>query len=276
MEKNEPARSSRGAASLSLSHLDEISCFESLRAYGGRIFRAGEHVDRLWESCAALGRPLPFPKERMLRWIEAALAESGFRDALLRVSVHWDANGQGQAVAIIRHFTAYAEEIYKKGVEIRTAAGRRWTLRAQDPQIKSSQYVPGVLASLDLRGPAPRELLFLNPDQWVAEGAVSNLFIVSPEKTVLTPPASSGILRGVTREVVIAIAAETGTAVIENAFTRHDIYSASECFITNTSSEVLPVVLCDGRRIGAGVPGPVTRDILERFRECVQKDRKRR
>lgn len=198
------------------------------------------------------------------------LAESAFRDALMRVSVHWNGKREGQALAIARHFVSYPQEIYRKGVEVKTSVNRRWTLKAQDPQIKSSQYVTGVLASLDLAKSPPHEIIFLGQDQCVAEGAISNLFIIDSQKTVLTPPASSGILRGVTREVVMDLARRLGLPVIERPLTRHEVYSAPECFITNTSSEVLPVVAFDDRKIGSGVPGPVTRKLLKCFRDLTE------
>ncbi|OGW82936.1 MAG: hypothetical protein A3C47_06530 [Omnitrophica bacterium RIFCSPHIGHO2_02_FULL_51_18] len=257
-------------AGLSLPYLDRISCFESLRAYDGRLFCLGAHVDRLWESCHTLGRPLPFLKNRIRRWIREVLEGSGFKDALLRVSVHWDGAGEGRVVAIARHFAPYADEIYEKGIGIKTAVNRRWTLRAQDPQIKSSQYVSGVLASLDLSGSLPHEVVFLSQDQCVAEGTVSNLFIVASGKTILTPPVSSGILRGVTREVVIVLAGEIGLRVLEKPLTRHEIYSADECFITNTSSEVLPVAVYDGRKIAGSVPGPVTKMLRKHFKDFIK------
>ncbi len=186
-------------------------------------------------------------------------------------------------VAIVRSFVSYPRGIYEKGVELKTAVHRRWTLRAQDPQIKSSQYLSGVLACLDSSRPLPPEIIFLGQDQCVAEGTVSNLFVVNPAparrggaKTVLTPPAGSGILRGVTREVVMDLARRLGFQVVERPLTRHEVYSAEECFITNTSSEVLPVVAFDRRRIGSGVPGPVTRKILNGFRNCTHEERRSR
>ena len=236
-----------------------------MRVYGGGIFRSREPLIRLSESCAALGRALPMEKKTLIRWLEASVRSSGTPEATLRLSVHWRARGDGELLLFVREFRAHPREWYEKGVALRTAVGRRPTLKAQDPQIKVSQYVCGVLASLD-RGELPaHELLFLGPLGTLAEGMVSNVFIVK-EKTLLTPSVGSGILKGVTRGVVMDLARKRSWKVVERPLTRHEVYTADECFITNTSSEVLPVVRIDARVIGSGRPGPVTQALAEDFR----------
>ena len=209
---------------------------------------------------------LPLGKNELKRWLEESLRQSAFLDATLRVSVHWAGPGEGEILLFVREFGSHPAAWYEKGVALCTAVGRRPTLRAQDPQIKASQYVCGVLAALD-RGELPaHELLFLGPLGTVAEGAVSNIFIVK-EKCILTPSVGSGILKGVTRGFVMELARKRGWRVLERPLSRHEIYTADECFITNTSSEVLPVVRVDERTIGAGQPGPVTQKLAEDFRK---------
>ena len=253
-------------AALTLDFLNCASVFETLRVYGGKIFRGEEHLVRLSESCAALGRELPIEKRPLKRWLEASVRKSGYPDATLRLSVHWRQGGNGELVLFVREFQSHPETWYQKGVALRTAVGRRPTLKAQDPQIKASQYVCGVLASLD-RGELPaHELLFLGPLGMMAEGTVSNIFIVS-QKSLLTPSVGSGILKGVTRGFVMDFARKRGYLVKESPLTRHEIYTAEECFITNTSSEVLPVVRVDERVIGSGRPGPVTQHLAEDFKK---------
>ncbi len=261
---------------LALEYLDGISCFETLRAYAGRIFRLEDHVERLSDSCRGIHQVLPVSNSGLKNWMEESLRESGITEALLRLSVHWNGSGRGKLVMIIREFQGHPARWYEKGVALATAVPRRWTLRAQDPQIKASQFMGGVLAYLDTmagfegsdpfdRGQTPRtprELVFLNQSGTVAEGTTSNIFIVK-EKRILTPSVGSGILRGVTREVVMGLAIQRGLNLREISLTRHDLYNAEECFLTNTSSEILPVTCFDGRVIGSGAPGPVT-DLLRR------------
>lgn len=256
--------SSKNAA-LTLDFLNRTSVFETLRVYGGRIFRGQEHLARLSESCAALGRGLPLEKKTIESWLKSAIRKSGFPDATLRLSVHWRGRAEGELVLFVREFRSHPSAWYEKGVMLCTAVGRRPTLKAQDPQIKASQYVCSVLALLD-HARSAHELLFLGPLGTVAEGTVSNIFIVK-EKSLLTPSVSSGILKGVTRGFVMDLARKRGYAVQERPLTRHEIYTAEECFITNTSSEILPVVRVDERVIGSGCPGPVTQGLARDFKE---------
>lgn len=200
---------------------------------------------------------------------------SGHPDALLRVAIHALDDGSGEAVLIVRPFRAHPREWYENGVHVETTVMRRWTLKAQDPQIKASQFVSGVLAYVDRGERVAHELVFLGPGGTVAEGSVSNIFAVK-EKRLLTPPVSSGILRGVTRGAVLETAVSSGFDVIERPLTRHEFYSADECFITNTSSEILPVASMDGRAIGSarlpggqGRPGPVTRKLASAFSRMI-------
>ena len=260
-----PASSSANGV-LPLAYLDRVSVFETMRVYGGRIFVWPQHLERLAESCRALGEALPFEPAALKRWLDAAIRESGHVNATLRVSVHWDDGNGGRVLVFVRPFDSHPRSWYEKGVRLRTAVSRRWTLKAQDPQIKASQYVSGVLAFLDKSGLEAHEMLFFGGGGTVAEGTVSNVFIVKG-KRLLTPSVASGILKGVTRALVIGLAGKRGWPVAETELTRHEFYAADECFLTNTSSEVLPVVSIDARTIGSGVPGPLTRLLAEDFKK---------
>ena len=255
---------------MSAEFLDQVSVFETLRAYGGKIFCIDAHLARLEDSCEGIGRPLPFEKGELKHWIARALQESALSDARVRFSLHWKNDVEGAILVIVREFRGYPGVWYEKGVRLSTAVAKRWTLRAQDPQIKSSMYMSGVLAALDERRPAPHEFIFLNEAGYVAEGSVSNLFIVKA-KRLLTPAARSGILRGVTRGIVIDLAKKRGLGVAETLFTRHDVYGAEECFMANTSSEVLPVVSVDGRDIADGQPGAITQTLAQDFKKYIHK-----
>jgi len=257
---------------LPLEFLDRLSVFETLRVYGGRIFSWEKHFERLHDSCRALNEVLPLEERELKAWLTSSLNESGHKDASLRVAVHWDGREGGRLVLYIRPFHSHPAIWYEKGVVLRTAVSRRWTLKAQDPQVKASQYVSGVLAFLDKGDLEAHELLFFGAGGTVAEGTVSNIFIVKG-KRLLTPSVASGILKGVTRGIVIGLAHKRGWTVAETELTRHEFYSADECFLTNTSSEVLPVVKLDGRVIGdarlpggQGRPGPWTRLLIEDFK----------
>jgi branched-chain amino acid aminotransferase len=234
------------------------------------VFHFEQHWQRLAESAQGLDFSLPFTQEQCRYWTLQMIQRSSWPDAILRLSVHWLNNGSGAIVFMLRPFKAYPAALYKKGVTLASAVPRRWSVKAQDSRLKASQYTNGVLAVLDNLGSDTRELIFLNQDGYVAEGSVSNIFIVKG-KQLLTPCAASGILKGVTRDVVIALAKKRGLKVSETFLTRHEIYTAQECFMTNTSSEVLPVVRVDARTIGDGKPGPVARNLRNDFYRSLQK-----
>lgn len=128
----------------------------------------------------------------------------------------------------------------------------------------------GVLAVIDRMNNGFHELVFLNQNGMVAEGTTSNIFMVK-EKRILTPSTGSGILKGVTRDVVIGLAVQRGLELWETHLTRHEFYNAEECFLTNTSSEILPAVSFDGRAIGNGVPGPVTELLRRDFKRALKR-----
>lgn len=240
-----------------------------MRAYRGKFFHLDEHWLRLRWSCEGLGHPLPMTPAEFTAWTEGVLAESGWKDAIVRLSVHWDAPEEGAVVAIARPFASHPAEWYRDGVSLASTVMRRSELRADDTRIKCSQYVAGVLATLDQGERRAHELVFFGPSGTVAEGTVSNLFIVK-EKRVLTPSVASGILSGVTRAFVIDLCRKRGLEVLETFLTRHEIYNAEECFMTNTSSEVLPVVSVDARKIGGGKPGPVTQALGKDFKDALE------
>jgi branched-chain amino acid aminotransferase len=263
------APSSRGAV-LPLDSLNRIACFETLRAYQGKVLCLSEHLDRLSDSCEGVGRRLPLKPGVLARWVQNALKESAFSDARLRLSVHWGKEREDSLLLMIWEFKRHPEVWYREGVKLSTVVTKRWTLRAQDPQIKSSMFLSGVMAVLDQGGHAAHELVFLNQDGAVAEGTVSNLFMIKG-KRLLTPAVSSGILRGVTRRITLELAIKRNIEVIETVLSRHDIYNADECFMTNTTSEVLPVISLDGRQIGDGRPGVMTRALGKDFKQYVRK-----
>lgn len=256
-------------AELESEFLDQVSCFETLRAYAGRIFCLKEHLNRLGESSRGIGNTLPLSERELGSWLEALIEESGHPDARVRCSIHWSQDRKCVVTAVVFPFSSYPSKLYEEGVSLVTGVNRRSLLKAQDPQLKASQFVSGVLAHLDSRDRKAHEVIFFGHAGTVAEGTISNLFIVK-EKTLLTPSVSSGILRGVTRGVVAELAPRRGLPLVETFLTRHDIYNADECFLTNTSSEILPVVAMDARKIGAGIPGPLTRTLADDFKKYVR------
>lgn len=252
--------------------------FEGIRAYNGRVFMLDEHLDRLYESAKSIWLTIPMTKEEMKEAILKTLRANGLKDAYIRVVV---SRGEGDlgldprkcskpnVVVITDKIELFPEEFYERGIEMVTVSVRRNSPQALNPNIKSLNYLNNILAKIEAINAGKPEGLMLTIDGYVAEGTGENIFIVK-KGVILTPPAHMGILKGITRQVVINLACESGIPVREEVLTLHDVYTADECFITGTAAEIMPVVKLDGRTIGEGVPGPITKALIKKFRQYTQ------
>jgi len=247
--------------------------FEGLRSYSGKVFRLEQHLDRLWNSARAICLEIPLPREALARAIQDTLSANDLRDGYIRLIVTRGAGTLGldpnhtsnpQVIIITDHIALYPEEHYRRGLEIVTASTIRNHSQALSPRIKSLNYLNNILAKIEGLKAGCIEALMLNHKGEVAECTADNIFVVR-RGVLLTPSNEAGILEGITRDAVIELARQSGREVRETPLTRHDIYIADECFLSGTGAEVIPVVKLDDRPIGAGIPGPVTRDLIERF-----------
>lgn len=252
--------------------------FEGMRSYDGKVFRLDAHLERLWNSAKAIWLPIPLTRETMANAVNDTLKVNGIYDGYVRLIV---TRGQGtlgldadlclnpQVIIITDHIALYPEEYYEKGLEIVTASTMRNHPAALNPRVKSLNYLNNILAKIEGMQAGCVEALMLNVKGEVAECTGDNVFIVSKGQ-LLTPPTDAGILEGITRDVVMELAEKSGITVREAALTRHDVYVADECFLTGSAAEVVPVVKVDHRVIGDGTPGPVTRDLSDRFRSLIR------
>ena len=174
-----------------------------------------------------------------------------------------------QIIIITDTIELYPKALYEKGLDIVTVTTIRNHFSALDPKIKSLNYLNNILAKIESIQAGAGEALMLNKDGYVAECAGDNIFIYK-NKTLLTPPTSAGILVGITRNVVMKLAAEMEIKVKEELITRYDLYIAEECFLTGTAAEIIPVVKIDGRTIGTGKPGKITSNLLKRYRDLTR------
>jgi len=247
--------------------------FEGIRSYSGRVFRLKEHIRRLFDSANGIRLAIPMTPEELAGAITGTLEANGLKDAYIRVVVTrgvgtlgLDPNRcQSPTVFIITdRIELYPPELYENGLEIITAATMRNHPNAVNPRLKSLNYLNNILAKIEAIDAGTLEAVMLNHQGFVAECTGDNLFIVR-DGVLFTPPIAAGILEGITRDEIIAIAEDFGIKVREENLTRHDLYVADECFLTGTAAEVVPVVRIDKRTIGDGHPGPVTRRLLEEF-----------
>jgi branched-chain amino acid aminotransferase len=253
--------------------------FEGMRSYGGKVFRLQEHLDRLWESALAIGLVIPMTMEQVGEAVEETLKVNSIVDGYIRLVITRGSGTLGldpnrtsnpQVITITDHISLYPPEFYENGLEIVTASTVRNHPAAVSPRIKSLNYLNNVLAKMEGLRAGCVEALMLNSQGHVAECTGDNIFIVKAGR-LLTPSIDSGILAGITRQVVIDLATEASVPVQELTLTRHDIYVADECFLTGSAAEVIPVVKIDDRTIGTGSPGPITRELIERFRAETRK-----
>ena len=254
--------------------------FEGIRCYNGSIFRLKEHMDRLWDSAKTLHIEIPITKEEMGKAIYKTLEANNFTDAYIRLVVTrgigtlgLDAHlcGTPQIVIITNALQLYSADFYEKGIEMVTASTIRMPSDSLNPRVKSLNYLNNIMAKIEGHNAGCEEALMLNHKGDVAECTGDNIFIVRGGK-LMTPPIDACILEGITRNAVIEVARNLGLEVLETAFTRHDVYCSSECFLTGSAAELIPVVGIDGRTIGDGKPGPITKKILEAFRKMVKKE----
>jgi branched-chain amino acid aminotransferase len=252
--------------------------FEGLRSYGGKVFRLDEHLARLWNSAKAILLEIPISREEMGRAVNETLQANSLNDAYIRLVVTRGAGGLGldpnrtshpQIIIITDYIAVYPEELYRGGLEIITASTMRNHPAALNPRIKSLNYLNNILAKIESMQAGCLEALMLNHKGEVAECTADNIFLVR-NGVLLTPPVDAGALEGITRDAVIELARAAGYEVRETALTRHDVYIADECFLTGTAVEVIAVVKVDSRKIGSGTPGPITRDLKERFHKLTR------
>ncbi len=252
--------------------------FEGIRSYAGSVFRLDRHLDRLWNSAKAIWLQIPITKEQMSAAITDTLEVNGIKDGYIRVVVTRGAGTLGldpnrcsnpEVIIITDFISLYPEELYRKGLEIITVSTQRNHPAALSPRIKSLNYLNNILAKIEGLQAGCIEALMLNHKGEVAECTGDNLFVVRGGR-LCTPPNDAGILEGITREAVIELAGQSGLDVREVPLTKHDVYIADECFLTGTAAEVVPVVKVDSRPIGDGTPGPITRDLMERFRRLTR------
>ena len=149
-------------------------------------------------------------------------------------------------------------------MEIVTVPTTRNLHSALNPAIKSLNYLNNILAKIEANNAGCEEAVMLNAEGFVAECTGDNLFIVK-NGGLFTPPLSAGALYGITRQTVMELAEEEGLKVCEPNLTRYDLFNADECFLTGTGAEIVPVVKIDGRVIGTGKPGPITRKLEEEY-----------
>jgi branched-chain amino acid aminotransferase len=254
--------------------------FEGIRAYHGKAFKLAPHVDRLYNSLKALWIELPYGREQFAANIEKLVEMNGVTDGYIRVTVSRGVtlgldpkNIKGEPTVVIStdKLSLYPKSMYEDGLVVVTVATRVANPQVLEPRIKSlGKYLCNIQAKIEANQVGAGEGLMLTEDGYVAECTGDNIFFAK-SGVVYTPPAFLGILEGITRQTAMDLLREMGIEVVEKVFTRFDLYTADESFLTGTAAEVIPMVKLDDRLVGDGKPGPLTRKLMTAFHAYVAK-----
>ncbi|MCA9285261.1 MAG: branched-chain-amino-acid transaminase [Phycisphaerales bacterium] len=254
-------------------------CFEGIRAYNGRVFKLGAHLDRLWCSAAKIRLTPPYSKEAIAKAIRDTLDANGLRNAYIRLvftrgigtlGLHPFRCPKPGTFVIADRIQLYPEELYEKGMKVIVAQRPRIPVACLDPAIKSLNYLNNILAKIEAIDADVLEAIMLNVDGFVAECTGDNVFAVKNGE-IFTPPAEAGILRGVTRGFVMnELAPALGIRVKERMFRLPELLAADEVFLTGTAAEIIGVSQVDDHAIGSGSVGPVTTKLMHEFRKRIE------
>jgi len=247
--------------------------FEGIRVYNGFIFKLREHIQRLYRSAQIINLAIPLSPSEMERLIVETVRQSELRSAYVRPII---TRGRGRmgispsncekpTVIIIVEVlnVVFGEEFYENGITAIISTIRSHSAQGLPPAAKTLNYLINIMARIQAVAAGAQEAILLDEVGNVSEGSVDNVFLVA-DGSVVTPPLGHN-LPGITRDWVIHLAQEAGYRVDIRSLAVSDLYTADEVFLTGTASEIVPVVTIDGRTIGSGKPGPVTKALREMY-----------
>jgi len=252
--------------------------FEGIRVYSGKIFECDAHMRRLYDSAKAIRLDIPLSKDQFCAAMEQTIKVNDFTDCYIRAVVTRGAGDLGIdpkkstkpcVIIIADQVAVYPKEMYEKGIAVITSSYIRNHPNASPPRIKSLNYLNNVLAKIEANDAGVPEAIVLNHLGNVAEATADNVFIVRNGE-VQTPPVTEGGLDGVTRKVIMNLCGKLGQPCVERVIQRHDLYICDEMFLTGTGAEVIAVTKVDGRTVGNGTAGPITKKLLDAFHRHIR------
>ncbi len=250
--------------------------FETLRVYEGKLFKPELHILRLYRSADAVKLKLPETKNGFIRILEKTIRRNKLKKALVRLTI---TRGTGKigllpsfckspAVLVIpTQFTPYPKACRTKGVSIVTSSYRKSSRAGLPSNVKSGNYLLAVLAKEEAHSRKAFDAVYLDERGNITEGTTSNIFIVTKNNILMTPPLASPILQGVTRRTILEIAKKNEIPAQEQLIPLSRALAAKEAFLANTSMEIMPVTRWDGKKIGNGKPGALMQHIHALFKD---------
>ncbi|RKY11696.1 MAG: branched-chain-amino-acid transaminase [Planctomycetota bacterium] len=249
--------------------------FEGIRVYSGKIFEFAAHLDRLYDSAKVIRLVVPMDRDVLADAVKKTVEANKVTDCYIRLIVTRGAGDLGLnpfickkagIIIIADNIQLYPEQLYETGLKVVSAATIRNHPLSLPPQIKSLNYLNNILAKIEALDKGVSEAIMYNHEGYVAEAVADNVFIVK-NGVICTPPTQAGSLPGITRTLVIRLAKKENLEVVEKNLTRFDLYVCDEFFLTGTAAEVIGIIDIDGRVIGDGKPGPITRLLKKKFYE---------
>lgn len=254
--------------------------FEGIRVYNGRVFKLYEHIERLFESAKSIMLTIPMDVKGLVAAVIDACRQNKIKNGYIRLVVTRGIGSLGlnpfscrtpHVIIIADKIMLYPKNLYQEGMNVVTVATPRNASEALNPRIKSLNYLNNILAKIEAVHAGVHEAIMFNSFGFVSECTGDNIFIIKKE-VIYTPSLYMGVLRGITRDTVMELAENLGHGVKQIVMNRHDIYNADECFLTGTAAEIIPVVKADGRVIGTGKPGEITRKLEKAFHQLTQSE----
>lgn len=258
------------------AHLYGDGLFEGIRIYGRKIFKLDQHLDRIYHGCNYMDFQMTLTQSQLRAIMLEVCRKANEDDGYIRLNI---TRGSGlgldpravktepNVMVMVSTLNLYGPEQFESGLNVITSSIRVNVPDALDPRVKCIGRYPGnIMAKAEANNAGAGEALMLNAQGYVAECTGDNVFVIK-DGILRTPHPSCGILRGITRDTVIELAKASGMTVVEDNMTRYDLIDADEAFLTGTAAEVIPMVNLDGRHIGNGKPGEVTKSIMKMFRE---------
>jgi branched-chain amino acid aminotransferase len=254
------------------------SVYEVVSTHHGHLCFVNEHLRRLRNSAHEISLGIPLTDEQMIEEIRKTVEAAGNPESYIRIIV---TRGVGEmdidpetctepnVLIFVKPILHYPEENYKNGINVALVSIKRNPKEALNPGIKTGNYLNNVLAKVEARRAGAADALMLNPTGLLTECTTSNFFFVRDQR-LMTPSLNCGILSGITREVVLRLARENGVLVEEGEWPPDVLQNAEEAFITGTVKMVMPVTSLDGRPIGTGKPGPITKMMMRLYQDVLK------
>ncbi len=253
------------------------SVYEVVGTHQGRLCFVQEHLKRLRNSARAISLEIPLADDVMIREIEKTVEAAGNPESYIRIIV---TRGVGEididpesctrpnVLIFVKPVMLYPEENYTHGINVALVSVKRNPKEALNPGIKTGNYLNNVLAKVEARQAGAADALMLNPTGQLTECTTSNFFFVRDQR-LMTPSLDCGILPGITREVILRLARENGVLMEEGEWPPEILQNTEEAFITGTVKRVMPVTSLDGRPIGEGKPGPITKMMMRLYEDVL-------